>query len=366
MEALEPRIMLSVFTVNSLADDGSAGTLRYEIQAADSNATTTHNSETVVFASGLNGTITLNGNALAIDNSSGSVTIQGPGSKRITIDAAARSGVFTESATSHAEIDGLTITGGSGDVASGIYLLGVLIVNDCTITGNTSDGFGGAIYTWGGTLTVNSSTISNNTDTDSSGAAINNVGTIVINNSTITGNTSELQGGAIYNAGTMTILNSTISGNSTTGVYGGDGGAIYQNRYNTPYLTIVNSTISGNTASRNGGAIASYSQYLDIFNSTISGNSAGGRGGGVYSGTHWGAKITDSTIAGNSAVSGGGGIANNGGGSFPFTLNGSIVAGNTVNGNPGDISGSLTGSYDLIGDGSGGSLMTHELHGSHT
>src|ERR1700733_6303401 len=79
IETLEPRILLSDFTVTSLADDGSAGTLRSEILAADSNATATGNSETVVFLSSLTGTITLNGNALVVDNSSGNVTIQGPG-----------------------------------------------------------------------------------------------------------------------------------------------------------------------------------------------------------------------------------------------------------------------------------------------
>jgi len=101
------------------------------------------------------------------------------------------------------------------------------------------------------------------------------------------------------------------------------------------------------------GANAEFSQV------TIMGGVADGEGGGVYSGD-WDygggtVTITDSTISGNSATDEGGGLYLSSGmqGTSTATLNNSIVA-NSSSG--GDIAGggTLSGSHNLIEDGSGG------------
>src|SRR5206468_12451354 len=75
LEALEDRWVPSTLTVLNNLDSG-AGSLRAEITAA-------HNSDTIVFASGLNGqTITLTSGEVLISHN---VTIAGPGAGPLTV-----------------------------------------------------------------------------------------------------------------------------------------------------------------------------------------------------------------------------------------------------------------------------------------
>jgi len=107
----------------------------------------------------------------------------------------------------------------------GIYSDGTLTIINTTVNGNTAitpspeEGYGGGIYTAGGTLTITGSTISFNF-ASLWGGGINGGGTIT--DSTISGNTAgggddhrPGQGGGIYGGGT--ISNSTISGNTAWG-----------------------------------------------------------------------------------------------------------------------------------------------------
>ena len=96
VEPLEDRLLLSIFTVTSLADTGS-GTLRTGIAQASSPGATT----TIEFAPGLSGTIAL-ASPLAITD--GTVVIQGPGENSIAISNQHDTGIFN-------------VTGG-GDLAS--------------------------------------------------------------------------------------------------------------------------------------------------------------------------------------------------------------------------------------------------------
>jgi hypothetical protein len=146
-----------------------------------------------------------------------------------------------------------------------------------------------------------------------SGGAINNSGALTVTNCAIANNFGD-EGGGIDNGGTLTMANSTLSGNSSS-----EGGGIC----NTGTVTLANCTLANNSAS------------------------PGGPGGGINNiGT---VTLTNCTISGNSGTSGGG-IFNAG----PMTINNSIVANSTG----GDITlsppGTLSGSYNLIEDGSGG------------
>src|SRR5215813_9583702 len=77
LESLDARIVPSTFQVTTLAD-GGAGSLR----AAVAQANTHPGADTVVFDSGLTGTIALTGGELDI---TGDLTITGPGAAKLTV-----------------------------------------------------------------------------------------------------------------------------------------------------------------------------------------------------------------------------------------------------------------------------------------
>jgi hypothetical protein len=159
---------------------------------------------------------------------------------------------------------------------------------------------------------------------------------------TITGGNGGGFGGGVLNLGSATLSGCTVSGNSA-----GYGGGL--NNYGTMDLT--DCTVSGNSASGGGGGLSNYGRTR-VTGTTISGNSAAKYGGGVFSwfeGELW---ITNATISGNSAKYGGGLMTAFG---STATLANVIVAGNTQTsgGDLADFSGGVSGSNNLIGDGTG-------------
>src|ERR1700733_12379251 len=87
--ALEDRRLLSSFTVDSTADDGSAGTLRWAI--AQTNAT--HGANTIDFELPPPTAIALASGQLELSNTTGALTIDGP-SGGVTIDGGGLGRVF--------------------------------------------------------------------------------------------------------------------------------------------------------------------------------------------------------------------------------------------------------------------------------
>jgi hypothetical protein len=139
-----------------------------------------------------------------------------------------------------------------------------------TIT-HTDGLMGRGIYSWQGNIDINNCTISNNSSTGYGGGLFNSAGTLTITGSTISGNSSAGSGGGIYNynlylGSTLTITGSTISGN-TAGYAGGI--------YNDGILTITGSTITGNSAITDRGGICNCagSYYGSIL--TMGGSSSG-------------------------------------------------------------------------------------------
>jgi hypothetical protein len=234
------------------------------------------------------------------------VTISGPGAANLTIAPSGTNRAFNIYGGPTVTISGVTIQGnGTANVRGGAILLysGNLTIQNCVLSGNVTTSRGGAIYIYSGGLTVQSSTFTGNKA--SSGGAIYNyfAGDMSIDGSTFSGNQATGQGGAIMNdgGGFLTITNSTLSGNQANA-----GGAIYL--YDAANATITNSTISGNSAiaSTGGGIKLSYTNTT-INNSTVTGNSAVGAGGNIW--------LYSSTL----------------------TLNSTIVANGTDNGNGPDI-----------------------------
>ncbi len=279
----------------STTSDSAAHTgvsLRDALALANSDASNGL-SDTIVFASSLDGqTITLSQAELNLSGAgTGTITIDGAG--QMTISGANASTVFAVQSGVQALLQGLTIENGSASngftSGGGIYNNGgTVTVSDSTLAHNSSSYFGGGIYNNGGTVTVSDSTLANNSASYVGGGIFNNGGTVTVSDSTIAHNSASDFGGGIYN-------------------YGGT-------------VTVSDSTLAHNSASYGGG----------IFN----------RNGGMLT-------VSDSTLSGNSASSGGG-IYNLGG---TVTLFSTIVAANTSANGP-DVYGSVSGSYNLIGDGS--------------
>lgn len=166
-----------------------------------------------------------------------------------------------------------------------------------------------------GTMTLRDVTIADNTARSGGGIAINGtVGIVTVQRSTIEGNTAaDGIGGGIFNQGTFYADNSTISSNLAGGFPGG-GGIWNGNEFN-----LTNVTISGNHTDGQGGGILTRSGDVSINNSTIAENQAG-TGGGIHH---------DDTGT--------------------VTLNSSIVATNRVGGADSDVSGTVAGTFNLIG-----------------
>lgn len=386
--------MLSNWLVTSLADDGSSGTLRWAVQQSASD-------DTIEFDPSLtqNGpaTIALNDPPLEIN---GSIEIDGPGADSLTIDGAIKID-FGSSAT----IDDVTIQNGgiynSGNLdlrdstisgcgiqsisqeyqpsyegGAGSFLEPAYLgLYDTTVTGNVVDWQNGAgIDIVGGSANITSSQITNNRiqNYGSGGGISNDRGDVTINDSVISGNYAGSPfdyvhggGGGIFNKGSLTITFSTITGNNTPEYGGGvasegsqasltiSNSTISDNEkgissLGSGELAITNSTVSGNY----GGGVLS--QTADLTNCTIANNAAGPGLYANYEGESYGTTLTDCTISGNSVTTGVGAGGIMGG----ANLAGTIVAGNTG----GDLSGTFTGTYNLVGDGSGGLSTDPSAH----
>jgi len=332
LEALEPRILLSGYVVDSLADDGggAATTLREAIESANLAAgADTITFDPALFSAG-GGTITLGGTQLEITDD---LTITGPGVDLLAVYANTASRVFRLRPGVTAFLDSLTISGGvaSFDDGGGIYNEGDLTLTACAVTQNGADKYGGGIYsTTTSSLTIHNSTFTHNeSDRDGNltggGGAIWSEGDLDISDTTLSDNTAGLSGGGLYSAGTASLRNCIVQNNTTHRNAGGI--------YSTAGMTIEDCTISGNRAEGLAGGIFSNAP-LNITNSTIASNHADtnssggdGLGGGMY--TDY--STADVTISGgvirdNTTTGEGGGIHNRG----RLRIIGVRISGNTA------------------------------------
>jgi parallel beta-helix repeat protein len=150
---------------------------------------------------------------------------------------------------------------------SGIYCSGGTIINNCTITDNSTKYDGGGIFCPTGDLTVTDCNISGNSANRGGGIyGYHNRSTII--NCNISCNSAHSCGGGIHDCDGP-ITNCIITGNST----GNEGGGLIY--CDGP---IKNCTITGNSANYGGGL---YSCHGTIKNSTVTDNSAKKYGGGL-------------------------------------------------------------------------------------
>lgn len=299
--------MLS-YLVTNLLDDGSPGSLRYEISQADAAA----GPQTVAFAHGLHGTITLDAakGPLSITNS---VTVDGPGANKIAVCGDDATEVFNVAGAVDAAINGLTIEHGLALQGGGIDNSGALSLSGDVLTQNQANGGlggGGILNEIGASLIMSDSSLLDNRATAAAGM--------------------DVFGGGLLNQGQAAVTGSSFQGDEAVGgsgfsFFGGSvGGAI--DNYGSATLTVTRSAFVDNQAVAAdgffgiGGAIENNSGPNDdqgsaatIQSSLFAGNFAGGAGGatangGAINNEGGGSTMTidDSTLAGNRAIGGAG------------------------------------------------------------
>jgi hypothetical protein len=277
-------------------NDSGPGSLRQAI--ADAAA-----GETITFAAGVTGTITLTSGALEIDKD---LTIQGPGAALLTISSSNnRVDVIEIVASIVTNISGLTIADGRFGIFGGDR---ITLLSNLVITRNK----------WGGIATASNMTVSDSTISDNGDSGI----------------FAELN--------SVTIQRCTITHNRSTG----GGGGIHLHNENA---VVTNCTIADNSAN------------------TTNFGGQGGQGGGIEIYDSYSVKIASCSIVNNSASVAGGGISvalPNAGG--PVLQNTIVARNHDVNQNPSDIDPSVpvrgTSSYNLIGTGGAGGLMNGVNH----
>jgi hypothetical protein len=338
--------------VVSNANDSGIGSLRQTIQSAGSV-----DGDTVTFAPGLTGNITLTNGAVGISKP---LTIVGPGARTLTLNANTNSPIFTV-LSGNVSISGLTLANGrtigagggfeqNGAQArgGGIFNQTTLALNDCILSNNaviggpggqTASGFagGGGNGLGGGIVNIGTLNMTNCYLVDN--FANGGLGGVATGGG-FDGNGGQAYGGAIYSSGPLTLVRCGLARNSATGGTGGggDGSGSGGGIYNDASVTLLTCTVASNSAA---------GTTFDF-------------GGGIYdNGTA--VTIRGSTIAGNQADFGGGLSL-----SAVAVCSDTILAYNTAGSGP-DCSGSInSGDYNLIQNTSGATITgttTHNLTG---
>jgi hypothetical protein len=295
MDELEARLAPALLTVNTLADETSADdflSLREAIGVVDTGSTgglsaaelgqisgSLGDNDTIQFASGLTGTITLTSGELAITRD---LALAGPGASQLSVSANAASRIFAISGVT-VGIAGLTLANGQADQGGAIQLVGSTLILQADILANN--------------LALNSSTMGFQAP---GGGAVEAVAssTLTVTNCLFTGDRVtaaaglSANGGAIFSdSSTLTIDGSVFQGDEAiggTGVTGASGGALYALYTQT---SISNSAFEGNRVaggaaggSAYGGAVTQASRLQDsltLTNTSLVNNQAvGGSVGG--------------------------------------------------------------------------------------
>lgn len=302
LERLEPREMLTTFTVLNANDTGN-GSLRDAIE--DANATP--GDDKIVFAAAMSGeSILINSSLPQITDS---VKILNMNAQRVVINGQDAAGVRPIDVGNAATVTlkKLTILGGNADEnfigGGGVLNAGELTLTNCIVTRNQSSGgaaSGGGIRNLaGGTLTIKNSIISNNHSVEA-GGGIRNDGEMLLAATIVRDNLARLGGGIVNVTATAnaTIKDSTIAGN----VASFDGGGIATRV--SASLTVERSTIHGNRAMRTGGGVDVESGDVTFINTTIAYNlTDGGEGGGIALFNEAAATLVNCTVTLNADMS---------------------------------------------------------------
>lgn len=345
------------FVVNSIEDDHDAlsgdgvcaTTLGVcTLRAAINETNASRGGSLIAFDLPSGSIITLRNADLTMRNTTGLVTIQGPGSGELTVDANHDSRLLLIESGATVELSGLTlrngyVNAGFRDFAGGIRNLGALRLRDCVLSGCYTDAGGGGLVNRG-TAAVENTTIRGN-EASMNGGGIRNSGALELTDCIIAGNRAEEEGGGLANyAGTVVMTRTLVDDNNSDR----GGGIMTQGDFtlidstvshndafddaagltNKGTATILGSTFNANHNTDTGGAAIMNVGTMSIVNSTISGNSSLDSVGGILNyGYYSNATLTllNSTVTGNSGRNWVGGLFNFTGSIF---VRNSLVAGN--------------------------------------
>ena len=302
----------TTLTVTNL-DDSGIGSLRDAIDTTNINP----GSDTIVFAPGLVGTITLTSDPLVIGED---LTIIGPGADLLTVSGGGTLPGFLALGydaidPENVVISGLTIANGKSIDPLIPFLMGSVLAGGITaanmsltltdvvvrdnfsdVNSTTSGGLGGAgvIHIGSGDLDIVDSSIRDNrsSSTTISAGVINFGGNFSLANSSITGNISATGGGLICAAGDLGSSQTILSFNGT--------------------VAISDSVISGNVTEDGWGGALIYGGDVTVSGSIFDANVVGagseyvaGAGGLELAGSR-SIMISDSRVSGNRAPTVGG------------------------------------------------------------
>lgn len=295
---------MAILTVTTTADTVDGGDNALSLREAVLRANATETADTIRFAANVEGrTLLLSRGQLTLEED---VTIQG---SAVTLDGNAAGRVLEIAGTStEVGLADLAITNGQlldGDGAG--VLLGAgsgLVLDRCTIVGNTGYGSGGGMFAEAGSrLTLRDSSITGNSGFSGGGIGTGEDVALVVRRSELEGNGVYVAGGAIALSpgGTLLMEESTARGNAAGTQAFQIGGGIW---ISGASATISRSTVTDNAANAGGGIFAEDS-LVTLAQSTIEGNQAGersGAGAGIL--TRGGLfLVRDSTITGNEVQS---------------------------------------------------------------
>ncbi len=221
----------------------------------------------------------------------------------------------------------LEITGGNNSNVGGggIVNSGVLYTTNVIVDHNSAVGYGGGILNTGALIMADSLVTNNNAtgrpayvELGKGGGIYNHQGVVTLTGTNVSYNTTDGWGGGIYTNGDLTITDGNISHNDS----GGGGGLIAETvehgQADTPIVRLERVTVDNNSGGY-GGGLNNNNGAITLVNVTLSGNVAHARGGAILTSKNMSTSadagnvtIYASTIAGNRSESGqGGGIADN-------------------------------------------------------
>jgi hypothetical protein len=262
---------------------------------------------------------------------SDSVTIVGPGSKLLTLDAMFGSRFFNiddgkVGNTIDVSISGMTLMNGKKMGTTSAGRGGAIILNDdtldlsdCKLIHNAAEAEGGAIaVTLGaGVLNISDSYLFGNSSTGAVAAHVGSGGAIAqsaassvtLTRTAVSGNDATNNGGGLYlySGGSLLVTDSLISSNTAMAGMGGGGGIFFSGTPSGTGFDIRNSTISGNFAmsplgSGGGIGLSAFSGLLTVENSTLTMNSTAMKGGGIARTSGTGTVTLQSTIVGGNST----------------------------------------------------------------
>lgn len=342
---------MATFTVTSLKDDGSVGTLRTVLAQANATAA----ADKIVFAPDLEGgTLILARGQLTVV---GDVTIDGDrdgDGREVQFSGAEDSRLIAvRGSGTNAGLLDLTITGGG-------ILLGAgqaLSVEGCTLTGSRNYAAGGAIFAEDrAKLSVAATTIGDNFAGSGGGIFLSQGCSAVIDTSRITDNSvgspgptsAEEFGGGIYaKEASLVLTRSTIDGNSADAGAGIDATGC---QLTVDASTIANNSTIGNIFGGSGAGLSLSGGYTFLANSTITGNQIGRYGGQADSSAGIGTTnatlaVANTIVAGNFQGYGSGPRTASDVAGTIFRSNGHNVFGSNV---AGDAAGDVEGAYGIF------------------